>query len=104
MRVRIEPRLLREAVRLHYGTRLSTREIAHSTGLSRNSLKRLRRHLESIVLDVVQLPGWNDEQLYERLGCCRRRIFDPCTEVRLTQPFGLKREKKQRVRCSKLGQ
>ena len=68
MRVRIEPRLLREAVRLHYGTRLSTREIAHSTGLSRNSLKRLRRHLESIVLDVVQFPGWNDEQLYERLG------------------------------------
>ena len=68
MRVRIEPRLLREAVRLHYGTRLSTREIAHSTGLSRNSLKRLCRHLESIDLDVDQLAGWSDEQLYERLG------------------------------------
>ena len=68
MRVRIEPRLLREAVRLHYGTRLSTREIAHSIGLSRNSLKRLRRHLESIDLDLDQLAGWNDEQLYDHLG------------------------------------
>ena len=67
MRVRIEPRLLREAVRLHYGTRLSTREIAHSIGLSRNSLKRLRRHLESIQLDVDQLAGWSDEQLYHHL-------------------------------------
>lgn len=68
MRVRIEPRLLREAVRLHYGTRLSTREIAHSTGLSRNSLKRLCRHLENVALDVGQLAEWSDEQLYGRLG------------------------------------
>jgi len=52
MRVRIEPRLLREAVRLHYGTRLSTREVAHSTGLSRNSLKRLLRHLENVRISV----------------------------------------------------
>ena len=68
MRVRIEPRLLREAVRLHYGTRLSTREVAHSTGLSRNSLKPLLRHLENVHLNVDQLAGWSDEQLYDHLG------------------------------------
>lgn len=68
MRVRIEPCLLYEAVRLHYGTRLSTRKIAHRTGLSRNSLKRLQRHLERIDLDLGQLAGWSDEQLYDHLG------------------------------------
>tara|TARA_R110000764_G_scaffold40358_8_gene90183 strand:- start:6734 stop:7066 length:333 start_codon:yes stop_codon:yes gene_type:complete len=53
---------------LHYGARLSTREIAHSIGLSRNSLKRLRRHLESIDIDLDQLAGWSDDQLYQNLG------------------------------------
>jgi transposase len=60
--------LLREAVRMHYSTQLSTREIAVSIGLSRNSLKRLRRHLENIECDVAQLASWSDEQLYQRLG------------------------------------
>ncbi len=68
MRVRIEPRLLREAVRMHYSTQLSTREIASSIGLSRNSLKRLRRHLDNIECDVTQLANWSDDQLYQRLG------------------------------------
>lgn len=68
MRVRIEPRLLREAVRLHYGARLSAREIASSTGLSRNSLNRLRKHLEKIEFDLSQLDSLSDDQLYQHLG------------------------------------
>jgi transposase len=68
MKVRIEPRLLREALRLRYGTSLSTREIAHSTGLSRNSLKRLLSHLSDIDLNANQMAKWSDEELYKRLN------------------------------------
>ena len=75
MRVRIEPRVLREIVRMHYGTSLSTRDIADSTRMSRNSIKRLRRHLASIDCDLDQLTIWGDDELYHRLGITPFRGF-----------------------------
>lgn len=65
-------------------------------------LKPAERYLAEVAVNKDYFAGATTELRLSK--CCRRRIFDPCTEVRLTQPFGLKREKKQRVRCSKLGQ
>ncbi|MBS5840785.1 MULTISPECIES: IS21 family transposase [Pseudomonas] len=75
MRIRIEPRLLREAVRLHYGAHLSAREIASCTGLSRNGLYRLRQHLEKVEFDLTHLDSMSDDQLYQHLGLKSFRGF-----------------------------
>jgi hypothetical protein len=75
MRIRIEPRLLRETVRLHYGAHLSAREIASCTGLSRNGLSRLRQHLEKVEFDLTHLDSMSDDQLYQHLGLKSFRGF-----------------------------
>jgi hypothetical protein len=62
------------------------------------------QHAQEVARYARLKSAWRAGQSPLNKQCCRRCIFDPCTEVRLTQPIGLKREMQQRVRCSKLGQ
>ncbi|PHU99674.1 hypothetical protein CSQ88_21215 [Iodobacter sp. BJB302] len=67
MRVNIEAQRLREFLRLYADTKITTRELARATSMSRNTVQRLRRHLANIQFDFGDLDQLDDDQLRLRL-------------------------------------